>query len=130
MKIKTNTLIGFPLNWAVAMCQGCYNLRLVSTYDNNTAWQYTVTDAEDANREYDVYLADTDYLNDWALSGPIIEQEELSVGHARQSPNWFSSTSEEEATYYYGPTLLIAAMRCYVASKLGDEVEIPEGLYA
>jgi hypothetical protein len=28
----------------------------------------------------------------------------------------------------YGPTPLIAAMRCYVASKLGDEVEIPAEL--
>jgi hypothetical protein len=28
----------------------------------------------------------------------------------------------------YGITPLIAAMRCYVASKLGDEVEIPAGL--
>jgi hypothetical protein len=27
-----------------------------------------------------------------------------------------------------GPTPLIAAMRCYVASKLGDEVELPEEL--
>jgi hypothetical protein len=27
-----------------------------------------------------------------------------------------------------GPTPLIAAMRCYVASKLGDEVEIPSEL--
>lgn len=28
--------------------------------------------------------------------------------------------------YPYGPTPLIAAMRCYVASKLGEEVEIPD----
>ncbi len=28
----------------------------------------------------------------------------------------------------YGPTPLIAAMRCYVASKLGDEVEVPDEL--
>ena len=28
----------------------------------------------------------------------------------------------------FGPTPLIAAMRCYVASKLGDEVEVPEEL--
>jgi hypothetical protein len=27
-----------------------------------------------------------------------------------------------------GPTPLIAAMRCYVASKFGDEVETPEEL--
>jgi hypothetical protein len=26
------------------------------------------------------------------------------------------------------PTPLIAAMRCYVASKLGDDIEIPEEL--
>lgn len=30
--------------------------------------------------------------------------------------------------YWQGPTTLIAAMRCYVASKLGDEVEVPEEL--
>ena len=29
---------------------------------------------------------------------------------------------------HLGKTKLIAAMRCYVASKLGDEVEIPEEL--
>jgi hypothetical protein len=28
----------------------------------------------------------------------------------------------------YGPTPLIAAMRCYVASRLGDEVDVPEEL--
>lgn len=33
-----------------------------------------------------------------------------------------------ESECSYGPTPLIAAMRCYVASKLGDEVEIPEEL--
>jgi len=27
-----------------------------------------------------------------------------------------------------GPTPLIAATRCYVASKLGDDIEIPEEL--
>jgi hypothetical protein len=27
-----------------------------------------------------------------------------------------------------GPTPLVAAMRCYVASKLGDTVEIPDDL--
>jgi hypothetical protein len=31
-------------------------------------------------------------------------------------------------TKYFGPTPLIAVMRCYVALKLGDEVEIPEEL--
>ena len=30
----------------------------------------------------------------------------------------------------FGPTPLIAAMRCYVSGKLGDEVDIPEELCA
>jgi hypothetical protein len=36
--------------------------------------------------------------------------------------------AEVEAGEYEhdGQTPLIAAMRCYVASKLGDEIEIPE----
>ena len=29
----------------------------------------------------------------------------------------------------YGTTILIAAMRCYVASKLGPEVEVPDELF-
>jgi hypothetical protein len=29
---------------------------------------------------------------------------------------------------FFGPTPLFAAMRCYVASKLGDEVDVPEDL--
>ena len=28
----------------------------------------------------------------------------------------------------YGPTPLIAAMRCYCSFKLGDEVDVPEEL--
>ena len=27
-----------------------------------------------------------------------------------------------------GPTPLVATMRCYVASKLGDEVDVPDEL--
>jgi hypothetical protein len=37
----------------------------------------------------------------------------------------YDSAFSEEA-YQEGDTPLVAAMRCYVASKLGDEVEIPE----
>ena len=43
------------------------------------------------------------YSTDWAQGGAIIERERI-------------------------PTPLIAALRCYVASKLGDEVEIPKEL--
>lgn len=50
-------------------------------------------------------------------------------------PVWIAAierlrADDEDYVYWswQGPTPLIAAMRCYVASKLGDEVEIPEEL--
>lgn len=71
---------------------------------------------------------------DWAQGGPIIESEfiELSPGQP-----WRAYIQEEipcgdyivpDNIERYGPTPLIAAMRCYVASKLGDDVDIPEEL--
>jgi hypothetical protein len=75
---------------------------------------------------------------DWAQGGPLIEQEgiELSallgVGNRKPFRGWFAGRSVDSMDLYSheaeGPTPLIAAMRCFVASKLGSEVEIPEEL--
>lgn len=62
---------------------------------------------------------------DWAQGGPIIEREGIFSGpHCDIFIAWTGGTRWE------GPTQLIAAMRCYVSSKLGDEVEVPEVLHA
>ncbi len=47
--------------------------------------------------------------------------------HGPQSDYWGRSYHVDEDAVS-GPTPLIAAMRCYVASKLGDNVEIPTEL--
>jgi hypothetical protein len=39
---------------------------------------------------------------------------------------WYATN--RKGAYGLGPTPLIAVMRCYVASKLGDTVDIPEEL--
>jgi len=74
-----------------------------------------------------------DYSTNWAQGGPIIEREQIFPAPT----NWGGDQAtafvarENKATpraEQYGPTPLIAAMRCFVASKLGDEVEVPEGL--
>ena len=69
-----------------------------------------------------------DYSSDWACGGPIIEREGLLV---RPQPGygWDSwKPSADEPCYSIGPTPLIAAMRCYVSNRLGNEVEVPEEL--
>jgi hypothetical protein len=68
----------------------------------------------------------------WSQGGPIIEREKISViGYTDQ---WEACADvgiyvdNYQGDWISGPTALIAAMRCYVASKIGDEVEIPKEL--
>ena len=63
----------------------------------------------------------------WAQGGPIIERE-LDMLVKQDSGQWLASVPNPEVAWHLGPAPLITAMRCYVASKLGDEVEVPEGL--
>lgn len=69
---------------------------------------------------------------DWAEGGPIIEREEISIAREFASGRiewaaWTPAPIRDDAeSFGYGPTPLIAAMRCYVASQLGDEVDVPE----
>lgn len=65
----------------------------------------------------------------WAQGGPIIEREGIGVAK-RWAPadgpitpgSEFTAISLDDTVWRNGPTPLIAAMRCYVASKYGDEV--------
>ena len=66
-----------------------------------------------------------EYSNDWAQGGPIIEREKIEVLYEHDL-RWVAVP--QKGIESYGPTLLIAAMRCYVASKMGDDIELPEEL--
>lgn len=61
---------------------------------------------------------------DWTKSGPVIwwaRADEVVRGYIEECP-------EAQGHYIrdgYGPTPLIAAMRAYVLSKFGEEVELP-----
>lgn len=71
------------------------------------------------------------WATDWGQGGTIIESEGMHIDCLRQGqkPVWEAWPYATGTTHIQqGTTPLIAAMRCYVASKLGDEVEIPEAL--
>jgi hypothetical protein len=104
MKTKTSELTGDALDWAVAKCEG--------------------VDAEAARIFHDE--GHYNYSTNWAQGGPIIERERVCVVYRHASEIWLAY--DGKLTEGWGQTPLIAAMRCYVASKLGDEVAIPEGL--
>ena len=116
MKIKTSELTGAQLDWAVAKCDHPEQY----DYENGGVW----VNAEAGER----FQPSTD----WAQGGPIIEREKIDVFWQSITGSFVGSAARGRKVGWrhlqYGPTPLIAAMRCYVASKLGDEVEVPEGL--
>jgi len=69
------------------------------------------------------------YSTNWQQGGPLIEKYEISLFIDRHHKLWHAGLSETQAhksrmlkDIYEGETPLIAAMRCFVASKFGDEV--------
>lgn len=118
MLIKTSTLTGPALDWAVCVAAG---------------WAPTIRPAIECDNELvtPVFLGDNEQCpsTDWAQGGPIIERQGLHLrksGCEWQCDYWNNSILNFDTRY--GPTPLIAAMRCYVASKLGDTVEVPDEL--
>jgi hypothetical protein len=66
----------------------------------------------------------------WAQGGPIIDREMLDVlymGNGIDQHEWRVECIGG-FTFAEGPTSLIAAMRCFVADKLGAEVDVPDAL--
>ena len=125
MKVKTADLIGPALDWAVAVVEGL-------TEEN--AW--TTVEIFKAIRAGGGYW----YSTNWAQGGPIIEREgvEINVRNWSASPGcrlpgkyeWSARLCFVRQTEckHFGPTPLIAAMRCVVASRLGYEVDVPDEL--
>ena len=107
--------IGAQLDWMVAKCEG---LKCDVPAYADRPW-VRVTDP--CGLQY----VCPEYSTNWAQGGPIIESEGISI--YRMTSDWSAAYNPSGAAQD-GPTPLIAAMRCYVASKRGDEVDVPKGL--
>ena len=129
VEVHTSNLIGPALDWAVAKCEGFIE-------DGNTPCEHG----------YEQFAFSTD----WTQGGPIIDREGIAT-RKHSGGTWYAMTSldlgdGERAQWcefswrgvpskgkarkarFSGPTRLVAAMRCYVAFKLGDTVQIPKEL--
>jgi hypothetical protein len=113
MKIKTADLTGPALDWAVAKCEGIgvehVNDGIVKCLLRKPSGRYAPS-------------------TDWAQGGPIIERESLELVLLFLCPGTWRAISMGR-DWCNGHTPLQAAMRCFVASKLGDVVEVPDELY-
>lgn len=125
MKVKTSEASGKTLNWMVAKGEG--KDTHCEVHAGNVLYG-TVASG------FVQYRPSTN----WAQGGPIIEREEIclkrqmpcSVGYEWNAWSWTKPVPKGGSSAGgSGPTPLIAAMRCYVTSKLGHEVEVPDGLH-
>ena len=113
--INTSDLSGTYLDWVVAKCEGV-----------------TVNHRTDDGQSY---MQQHKFSTDWSVAGPIIDRAGITI--VKCNDLYFPNGNENGDHYEpyikatienvkeYGPTALIAAMRCYVSSKLGSTVKVP-----
>lgn len=127
MKIKTTDLTGPALNWAVAKCW--YSDRSVELTEGKTGVRVLRDPTYDGSEHHHWFVFfGSEY---WDQAGPIIDQRRifLTPGSENMWPSARTRTTDGRDTgWINGETMLIAAMRCFVISELGDEVDIPEEL--
>lgn len=124
MKINVGNLTGTALDWAVARCEGFTDLRKnPHRFAGEHDWIMTAPRVEYGR----VWLHDYDFSSNWAQGGPIIEREKIDVRYDHDACDW--NASQGGVLWSVGgQTPLVAVMRCYVYSKLGDTVEVPDEL--
>lgn len=125
--VKVSEATGSVLDWMVASCE-------------NTLGRYVQPNEKRGTTKWEVIPQTLRYSTNWVHGGPIIESEGIDLycnvpsSIASKHNGWLSSW---RAAYRrcgfgtdmsYGPTPLIAAMRCYVTSRSGEEVEVPDGI--
>ena len=129
MKVKTKDLTGPALDWAVAVASGATALQ-----SDGIRWFFTLHGS--------IYVLSSGWggmsyqpSDNWVIGGPIVEREGISLRHLCITDDPFRWVATKKPSIknmkpdgLYGPTALIAAMRCFCASKLGAEIEIPEEL--
>lgn len=129
MKVKTEDLEGMPLDWAVAFC------RLLRILDGKVI----------AARDHATMASRREGFarpsKDWKEGGPIIEFDGIHLEQVFGGPEgsfaspvgwraWIHSRGGVISPQRLeGPTALVAAMRAFVAHRLGKEVHVPDELF-
>lgn len=114
--MKTHELTNVQLDWAVAQCEA---VKIVHSRENG--WWETSDPCYAEPNDPHVWSPSTN----WSQGGPLIEREKIEVFHER---NEWGALINGNFEFNCCVTPLFAAMSCYVASKLGYDIWIPEAL--
>lgn len=103
--MKTSELTGDCLNYAVALCE---------------------QRRDDPDNLMPVEWHWADFCRVWDFGGEIIEREGIRLFQETRGL-WCASIGEDGDDHWANKPL-VAAMRCYVASVFGDEINVPTEL--
>ena len=124
IKVKVKDLTGICLDWAVELAKG-------------TMWSangYFILKNPDGSTKTFKRGPEYKYSTDPVQGMLIVEQEKYSYrfddGRSGDKENqWTVQQSKIPFDVFNGETLLIATMRCFVASVFGAEISFPEELF-
>lgn len=128
MKVKTSELIGKSLDFAVSIALGHEMVQ------DAVSGQYFARLNRDQLRKQNTYYSPNEQYRDlpfvgystlWSHGGPLIDSERIDVFC---SENQWCAQMDCRVHSSYGKTALIAAMRCFVASVFGEEVDLPQDI--
>lgn len=124
-KVRVSEATNLQLDWMVAKAEG-----LLGEITQAQTWvELSVLRGGVAFTHGRTYSPTTN----WAQGGSILDDADINV----ISKKYLNDPAKRYMAYLdggyvldsvFGQTRLVAAMRCYVASKLGEEVEVPDGL--
>ena len=111
--MKTSELTGAALDWAVAKCAGELDEQDYYLHESTGAFML------ERGEVSWVYSPSTN----WAQGGPIIAQHIFLIEDIGDY-EWEATAANGRKCR--GDTVLEAVCRAYVASKLGDEIDLPD----
>lgn len=133
MKVKVADLTDKALNWLVGKCEGLIWYKDAQLNNcQKEGWH-----ASGYYMDPNVWqpLTNLWYTEDWNKCGPIIAREMISIESTGNADNtaWLAKPPHSETKWQrkqlmFADTPQSAAMRCYVACKLGNEVDVPDDL--
>lgn len=135
LRIEVNSLIGTALDWAVAKYENLPVKKDPMGFITGSESGYWVWDQGNGKKPV-FMLVGREYSPStiWELGGPVLEKlrersnDQFWIESDGSNVHVMSWVSEHQCFTGYGPTLLVAAMRCFVAVHAGSEIDVPESL--
>lgn len=125
MKIQVSEATGKILAYLVARVKGIDIVPLNYYKDHVGFYINDYDDYDDYGYGEPVYYEPHE---NWAQGGPIIQKERINLTTGLTIFDWWAVQDSSAGYKANGGTPLVAAMRCYVASHLGNEADVPDGI--